>query len=153
MSRAARRRAERGRGTKGRRSRAPVWIMAGSVVAALVVLALLSPRGEDPEGHHPTPRVDAHAAHVMPAARYAGMPRAEATYAIAAEIPAVLDGVFCYCYCHQTFGHYSLLDCFRDDHGANCDVCMNEAVTAYEMTQRGETLGAVREAVDRRYRT
>jgi hypothetical protein len=38
-------------------------------------------------------------------------------YAIAQEIPDVLAQQPCYCYC-QEFGHQSLLDCYRTDHGA-----------------------------------
>jgi len=127
--------------------------MSASVIAALLVVGVIAQRGEESASHHPMPRVDAHASHVMPAARYATSPRAAETYAMAAEIPAVLDGIYCYCFCNQTFGHYSLLDCFRDDHGAGCDVCMDEAVIAYEMTKQGDSLGEIRTVVDQRYRT
>ena len=88
----------------------------------------------------------------MPAARYVSSPRAAETYQMASEIPAVLDGVFCFCYCHQNFGHYSLLDCFTNDHGAGCDVCLDEAELAYRITQNGGSLDDVRTEVDRRYR-
>jgi len=154
MSRAARRRASQtGRAaSSGGPNRTPLWIMSGSVAAALIVLGIITQRS-DGSSHHPTPRLDAHAAHVMPAARYEQSPRVAETYAMAAEMPGMLDGVFCYCYCHNTFGHYSLLDCFMDDHAATCDVCLNEAVITYEMTQRGEPLEAIRTAVDERYRT
>jgi hypothetical protein len=149
MSRAARRREERsgGKGTPGR-SRTPLWIMSGSVLAALLIVGVVGQTGRQQDDHHPMPRMDAHEAHVMPAARYA-----EQGYAMAAEIPAVLDGIYCYCLCHDTFGHYSLLDCFMGDHGANCDVCINEAEIAYQMTQRGESLDQIRVAIDGRYRT
>jgi len=152
MSRASRRR--EARATRGRsgRSRAPLWIMSGSVLAALLVLAVLGRRGEGTT-HHPAPRADADAAQVVPAARYASSPRVEQAYAVAAEIPAVLDGMFCYCYCHDNFGHYSLLDCFLSDHAATCGVCMDEALTAYEMTRQGGSLDQIRAAVDQRYRT
>ncbi|HSH74183.1 MAG TPA: CYCXC family (seleno)protein [Longimicrobiales bacterium] len=155
MSRASRRRAGRGGQRVGSRgsNRAPLWIMSGSVLAALLVLAAVTQRGREPASHHPTPRLDAHAAHVMPAARYAQSPGVQEVYEMAAEIPAVLDGLYCYCFCNQTFGHYSLLDCFRDDHGAGCDVCLNEAVIAYEMTKQGSSLEDIRQAVDGRYRT
>ncbi len=38
-------------------------------------------------------------------------------YRIAKRIPGVLAQQPCYCYCDR-FGHGSLLDCYRDDHGA-----------------------------------
>lgn len=155
MSRAARRRdGRKGSSGRGRSSgnKAPIWIMSGSVVAALVVVALVAgPR--DALGHHPMPRIDAHAMHVMPAARYASSPGVAEVYEMAAEMPEMLDGVFCYCFCHNTFGHYSLLTCFMEDHGAACNICLEEAVLTYEMTNRGESLDAIREEVDRRYRT
>lgn len=153
MSRAARRRESRS-GQAGRvvRSRTPLWIMGGSVGATLLVLAVLSQRGAE-RSHHPTPRVDAHSSHVMSAGRYEQSPHVEETYAMAAEIPAVLDGLYCYCFCGSTFGHYSLLDCFKNDHAATCGVCLDEAVLAFEMTQRGGSLDDIRQEVDRRYRT
>lgn len=155
MSRAARRREARKRPAnpgRSRRSKAPLWIMSGSIGAALLVLAIIAPRRSGP-GHHPMPRVDAPAAHVMPAARYSQTPRVAETYAMAAEIPAVLDGMYCYCLCATTFGHYSLLECFQGDHAAGCDICLNEAVIAYQMTKRGDSLDDIRQAVDQQYRT
>jgi len=153
MSRAARRREARDTSDgRSRPRRAPLWIMSGSVLAALLVLAVVGRRTET-TSHHPTPRADAEAAPVVSAARYASSPRVEQAYAMAAEIPAVLDGMFCYCFCHDNFGHYSLLDCFLSDHAATCGVCMDEAVTAYEMTRQGGSLDQIRAAVDQRYRT
>jgi hypothetical protein len=126
--------------------------MSGSIIAALLVVALLAgPR--DPLAHHPMPRIDAHAMHVMPAARYASMPGVGEVYEMAAEMPEMLDGVYCYCFCHNNFGHYSLLDCFLEDHGAGCDICLQEAVLTYEMTNQGNSLDDIRREVDRRYRT
>jgi hypothetical protein len=155
MSRATRRR--EGRGGSARRGRqasnkAPIWIMSGSVIAALIVVALIAgPR--DASGHHPTPRVDAHAMHVMSTARYASSPGVGEVYEMAAEMPAMMDGIYCYCFCHNNFGHYSLLDCFLGDHGAGCNICMQEAVLTYEMASRGDSLEDIREEIDRRYRT
>jgi hypothetical protein len=155
MSRAARRRAGRRGGSRsgGGFNKAPIWIMSGSVVAGLLVVALVAgPRG-DSLSHHPMPRIDAHTMGVMPAARYASSPGVADVYEMAAEIPGVLDGMFCYCQCLTNFGHYSLLDCFLGDHAAACDICLREAILAYEMTNQGQSLDAIRQEVDRRYRT
>lgn len=155
MSRAARRRDERrGSGrSRGKFNKAPIWIMSGSVLAGLLVVALIAgPRGGS-SGHHPTPRVDVHTMHTMPAARYASYPGVGEVYEMAAAIPEVLDGIFCYCYCHDNFGHYSLLDCFMDDHGAGCDVCLQEAMMAYQMTQQGSSLDQIRQSVDQQFQT
>jgi hypothetical protein len=155
MSRATRRREGRGGNSRGGRqttSKAPIWIMSGSVVAALVVVALVAgPR--DATGHHPMPRIDAQAMQVMPAARYAASPGVGEVYEMAAEMPHMMDGIYCFCFCRNNFGHYSLLDCFLGDHGAGCNICMQEAVLTYEMADRGDSLEAIREEIDRRYRT
>jgi hypothetical protein len=154
MSRASRRRDERSEGPIGeiaRKNRAPLLIMGGSVLAALLVLTVVSQRGGEAASHHPTPRVDVHASHVMPAARYASTPRVEDTYTKAAEIVSVLDGLYCYCLCRETFTHYSLLDCFKNDHAASCDVCLEEAEIAYDMTQQGRSLDDIRQSIDMRY--
>jgi hypothetical protein len=130
--------------------------MSGSVVAALLVVALVAgPRGGGGGGmsHHPMPRIDAAAKPLMPAARYASMPGVAEVYEWAAEIPGVLDGMYCYCECLTNFNHYSLLDCFMDDHAAGCDVCLREAILAYQMTGQGQGLDEIRQEIDRRYRT
>ena len=156
MSRASRRREERVTGPVRAavgRNRAPFYIMGGSLVAALLVLAIVTQRGQEDASHHPTPRIDAHASHVMPATRYASSSAVAEAYTMAAEVVSVLDGLYCYCLCRETFTHYSLLDCFKDDHAAGCDVCMDEAILAYEMTQQGRSLDEIRTAIDAQYRT
>lgn len=155
MSRAARRRAGRGgkRGSRGSFNKAPIWIMSGSILAAVLVVAVVAgPRGNG-MSHHPTPRVEAMSSQVMPAARYASTPGVAEVYEYAAAIPEVLDGMFCYCECLRNFNHYSLLECFMNDHAAACDICLREAILAYQMTSQGDQLDAIREEVDRRYRT
>ena len=89
---------------------------------------------------------------LMPAARYASVRGVGEVYEYAAEMPMVMDGLFCYCECLRNVGHYSLLECFMDDHAAGCDICLQEAITAYEMTRQGRSLDDVRTAIDGRYR-
>ncbi|MBM4184150.1 MAG: hypothetical protein FJ207_07955 [Gemmatimonadetes bacterium] len=154
MSRASRRREERGGAEAGgapRRNRAPFYIMGGSVLAALLILAIVAQQGSGPTSHHPMPRVDAQASQVMPAARYDTSPRVAETYRKAAEIVSILDGLYCYCFCRETFRHYSLLDCFKDDHAASCDVCLREAEIAYDMNQQGRSLDEIRQTIDGMY--
>lgn len=69
-------------------------------------------------------------------------------YAIAKEIPEIIDSLYCYCDCKKHFGHKSLLTCYVDEHAANCKVCMDEAFAAYEMKGRGMDVVAIRKAVD-----
>lgn len=132
------------------RRRHPAWILAGFAVAGLAAVAVLSSlRGGT--SHHPTPRPVAEAGPVQPAARYAANPDIAETYRMAAAIPQVLDGLYCYCDCSKNLDHYSLLECYQSDHAAGCDVCLGEAAMAYRMTQQGQSLAAIRKAIDEAY--
>jgi uncharacterized protein with PCYCGC motif len=155
MSRAARRREQRGGGHGSRPDRGhrrPWWILGVCVGAAFLVLGIAS-QGGSASDHHPTPRAPELASDVVDASRYTGYPRVAEVYETSAAVPHVLDGIYCYCDCSQHSGHYSLLDCFSDDHAARCDVCMSEAVIAYRMTQDGADLDEIRAEVDRNYGT
>lgn len=68
-------------------------------------------------------------------------------YALAAKVKAVLYQQPCYCRCDRNVGHTSLLDCYRDKHGAMCDVCKKEAVYSYEQTRLGKTPAQIRAAI------
>jgi hypothetical protein len=39
-------------------------------------------------------------------------------YAIARDIPEVLDQLYCYCRCRENFGHRNLLSCYVDNHAS-----------------------------------
>jgi hypothetical protein len=39
-------------------------------------------------------------------------------YAIARDIPEVLDKLYCYCRCRENFGHKNLLSCYVDNHAS-----------------------------------
>lgn len=39
-------------------------------------------------------------------------------YAIARDIPQVLDQLYCYCRCRENFGHKNLLSCYVDNHAS-----------------------------------
>lgn len=103
------------------------------------------------DGHHPAPRPPAEREAVVPGARYAEYPRIANVYRAAAEIPEVLDGLHCYCECGEHAGHYSLLTCFASDHAAMCDICMNEAETAFRLSRDGVDLDLIRDVIDRTY--
>jgi len=72
-------------------------------------------------------------------------------YAIAKEIPAILDSLYCYCDCKKHFDHKSLLTCYVDLHAKYCDVCMDEAFTAYDLHKQGYDAPAIRKAVDEKF--
>lgn len=127
-------------------------IILGSGAAGLAAVFALSALQED-TSRHPTPRPESHAGHVVPAARYEGNPRVAQTYQMAAAAPQIIDGLYCYCHCAEHSGHYSLLDCFKSDHAARCDVCMSEAAIGYQMAANGSSLDAIRKEIDRTYGT
>lgn len=134
------------------RRRQRAWIIVGSVAAGLMVVSVLA-TARQAGAAHPEPRAEEHRSHVVSPGRYAQYPRVARTYQMAAAVPEVLDGLYCYCHCSDHSGHYSLLDCFASDHAARCDVCMSEATIAYEMHNNGASLKKIRTEIDRTYGT
>jgi hypothetical protein len=73
-------------------------------------------------------------------------------YAKAREIPQTLAQLPCYCHCDQHMGHKSLHTCFETEHAANCSICLNEALIAYDMQKkRGMSPSQIREAIVKEY--
>lgn len=70
-------------------------------------------------------------------------------YAIAHEIPEVLNQLYCWCGCENRGVHRSNLACFEDEMSVNCAVCRGTAEIAYEKVQQGVTdAGEIQAAVD-----
>lgn len=69
----------------------------------------------------------------------------------------------CYCGCGQHAGHTSVHDCFVqrshaqggpaafDDHGANCDMCVQIVLDVERLVKSGKTMGEARQYVTARY--
>lgn len=129
------------------RQNAVLYGIAG-LLFVLAGLVMFSRRADAHE--HPKPREQAEQMMTESPDRYGAYPEAKEAYRMAAHIKSTLDGLFCYCYCKGA-GHYSLLDCFKDDHGAGCDVCIGEAKLAYQMVQQGKSLEEIRAAVDAQF--
>lgn len=73
-------------------------------------------------------------------------------YQAARAIPKTLAQLPCYCYCDRGFGHKSLHSCFEDTHGANCGVCVEEALLAYKLEKEQKLSPAeIRAAVMKRF--
>ena len=145
----AARRNDARKGGKSWKSSGLAWAGGLAVLIALLVLPTLS----FGSARHPEPREHIGHEHVAPADRYEAYPRVAQVYRMAAASPHVIDGIYCYCDCSEHSGHYSLLDCFHDDHAARCDICLSEAAMAYRMDQDGESLDRIRTAIDRLYDT
>lgn len=131
-------------------SKVPGWIyVLLLILAGVVVWRVVRP--SEVQASHPAPRDGITAAGVVAPDRYARDPDIARVYTMAARIPNVLDGLYCYCECGKHSGHRSLLTCFESDHGSLCDICLGEAELAYNMAQQGATLQQIRAAIDARF--
>jgi hypothetical protein len=83
-------------------------------------------------------------------------------YEFALDRPDVMLWMPCYCGCGGHSGHKNARDCFVksssspgnvqfDEHGSTCDVCVNIALRAREMTLAGRPLTEIRVAVDQEF--
>lgn len=145
MSKRSRANAQR---QKQARINALLYMFSGvCIVVAAVVLFATRARASV----HPDPRPNAEMIMTANPERYGDYPAVRDTYRMAASIKSTLDGLFCYCYC-KGGGHYSLLDCFRDDHGAGCDICLESARVAYQMVNEGRSLDEIRLTLDQMYK-
>jgi hypothetical protein len=72
-------------------------------------------------------------------------------YQVAQDDPALLAQLHCYCGCDKTDGHRNLLDCYRSQHAAHCEICVGEANDAEAMEKRGMSIDAIRDALRARY--
>ena len=129
----------------------PVWIYGLLGVLLIVAGYRLMASRNTGTGTHPVPRAGITAAKVLTAGELKAHPDVVKVYAMAEEIPEVLDGIYCYCECSKHSGHYSLLECYESDHGANCDICLEEAELAYRMAKEGKTLDQIRAAIDAQF--
>lgn len=92
----------------------------------------------------------ADATRVLPASMFSN-PRVREAYRIAAQIPATLNRLYCWCGCIER-GMRSNLECFESEHAAQCDVCLAGAEVAWEMHQKGITDAAqIQRVLDARF--
>jgi hypothetical protein len=141
-----------------RRPRLPM-LMAAALLCALVPAGA---RAQDHAHHHgggaapaaqkhrhPAPREGITAARVLPPGRVPE--RAREVYAMAAQIPRLLDGIYCHCDCHDRDGLRSLLECFETEMGGTCGICQGQARLAHELHEAGRRLNQIRKAIDAEY--
>jgi hypothetical protein len=72
-------------------------------------------------------------------------------YQFAGANPGLIAQLWCYCGCDRTNGHTSLLDCYRDDHGATCAICSGEALLAKRMSEQKSPVDQIQDAIRRKY--
>lgn len=132
---------------KRTRTHALLYALSG---VFLLIAAIVTFVSRAQAGVHPDPRPEAEQLVTANPDRFGGYPEVKDTYRMAAHVKSTLDGLFCYCHCKGA-GHYSLLDCFRDDHGAGCDICLESARVAYRMANQGKSLDEIRATLDQMY--
>jgi hypothetical protein len=74
-------------------------------------------------------------------------------YQVAKDIPQTLAQMPCYCHCDMSQGHKSLHSCFEDEHGANCGICIGEALMASNLQRQGLKPAQIRERLIAAYGT
>jgi Protein of unknown function with PCYCGC motif len=122
-----------------------IWVLVAILGVAVIYRVAANRTGS---GRHPDPRPDITAQTIVDSQRYAAAPDVANVYAMAKEIPGIIDGIHCYCDCARNFGHRSLMTCFESDHGAGCDVCLREVMIAYQLSQQGQSLSQIRAQID-----
>ena len=76
---------------------------------------------------------------------------AREAYIVARQNPWLLAQLWCWCGCDRTSGHRSLLDCYRDRHGATCATCAGEALEANQLFNQGSPVEQIRAALRARF--
>ncbi len=72
-------------------------------------------------------------------------------YTVAQRHPDLLVQLHCYCGCDITLGHKNLLDCYRDEHGSHCAICVGEAIDSAKMADTGIPVEQIRDTLRERY--
>lgn len=122
-----------------------------------LVVATQTPKPEQPVGEHKhevAPRVPAYFQVAPRANSLSGtlapemfMGNIRLAYQAAKDIPEILAQLPCYCHCDMSKGHKSLHTCFEDEHGANCGICIGEALMAHNLHRQGLKAPEIRNRV------
>ena len=70
-------------------------------------------------------------------------------YSAAQKYPEVMKKLFCYCGCDKTDKHTSLLDCYLTTHGAYCEICLEEAIRAKDLSDKKADIKTVQKEIDK----
>jgi hypothetical protein len=68
----------------------------------------------------------------------------QAAYNVARQRPELLAQLPCYCGCMVKSGHRNSLDCFKTTHAAECNICIQTALDAARLADRGISLDGIR---------
>jgi hypothetical protein len=138
-----------------------VGVTAGIVILAGVAVMHITGGGSDDgaaAGLTQEPMVQV----ALPDFILASDERVAMAYQFALERPDVMLWMPCYCGCGGHSGHKNARDCFVqpesspgnvqfEEHGSQCDVCVDISLLAREMTLAGRSLSEIRTAVDQEF--
>ncbi|HVB08163.1 MAG TPA: CYCXC family (seleno)protein [Candidatus Acidoferrales bacterium] len=130
--------------------RAERGLRSRRIAAQATIPRTMSPSGAESSansipGYHPAPPKGPLPA-TLPARGFTD-PLTKKAYAIAAKIKPVLYQLPCYCRCDRAAGHTSLLSCYGDTHGSECEICKKELFYAYEQHRKGKTAPQIRAGI------
>jgi len=77
--------------------------------------------------------------------------KARAAYQVAKDIPEVLQELPCFCGCMTSFGHKNNLFCFKDQHGAGCEICEDIALDARKLHDQGMSIAQIQDNIKAKY--
>jgi hypothetical protein len=126
-------------------------VIAVAVAVSGIIFYIFARRPETQAVNRPIPQYFSTAAAAKPLPQTlapAGFSNRDvvAAYQVAKEIPDVLAQQPCYCYCDRR-GHRGLLDCFATKHGADCDICVKEALFAMQEHRKGKSPEQIRSEI------
>ncbi len=135
-----------------------VWLAVPAVVVLALGLGipLLAQRGGN-SGGTMTPGMAS-----LPSWLRGSPLRVQQAYAYTSERGDMMQYVPCFCGCGAHSGHLSAYNCFvqgapgqgqkvYDEHGANCDMCIEIALETQRLLSEGKSLKQVRQYVESRY--
>lgn len=128
---------------------AVLGIVAVAILAGIVWVTLHQPGGSATTAPAPETAASMRAGVLSPT--IFNDPQTQAAYQVAADIPEVLDQLPCFCGCKTGFGHKSNLFCFKDQHGAGCDMCQRIALDARRMHDEGMSIAQIQTNINAKY--
>lgn len=72
-------------------------------------------------------------------------------YKTAKQNPEILEEISCFCPCYRA-GHTNLLDCYKDKHAAQCQICLDEALTVQHLMEHGVAEDEIVQTIHEKYR-
>ena len=120
--------------------------------SAIALLSLTSVKSEEQRPatrrhpYHDRPSSEA-LPETLDASQFADQHASYVVYTLAARMKTTLYQVPCYCPCDRHWGHLSLLDCYRDRHGAFCPTCQKEILLCFRDDQRGKSPAQIRSEI------